>query len=315
MSELDIFNMNIDDFKSPETEKPKRDLYLPDPKKGSDNVFNAVIRFLPNINNPKKSAINVISYWLADESDDSQGFYVHCPSTVGDKSIIKDTFWKLKKSDNAYMVKKSEHLKRKEYNYSYVQIIKDKQNPDLEGTIQILRYPKTIKSKIDEQLNPGQEQIAMGESPVNVFDFFEGKDFLLKVKVKGGYWNYDDCKFAPTTSPIKINGVTLERNEESAKLIKEQFEGITNKVESYEYKEWDSDTRVRVEKYLMELTGDRVSALEPTSPTKASTEAVSEDNDLLNSATNESPTKVESAPTDKSSTSDEDMIDEWLNAD
>jgi hypothetical protein len=33
------------------------------------------------------------------------------------------------------------------------------------------------------------------EEPVNVFDFWEGANFKLKIKTVAGYWNYDSSEF------------------------------------------------------------------------------------------------------------------------
>lgn len=299
MSDIDIFNMNIEDFKSDEKPQKKSDIYLPDPKKGKDNTFKALIRFLPNIDNPKKSSIYTISYWLEDPRDEGKGFKAFCPSTVGDKSIIKDTYWELKKSGNAFLEEKATKLKRKEYYFSYVYIVKDGQNKENEGTVQIFRYPKTIKEMIDAQLNPSKEQIELGEVPTNIFDFFEGKDFLLQVKIKGGYWNYDDCKFANSSSSIKIEGAEVERNEEGAAALKALYETAPTKLEEFDYQPWDEDTRIKVENYLRQLKGESATVASREEEPKASAQP-------------SSPAPEQVMDSNEESNDSDDIISEWL---
>lgn len=250
--ELDIFNLSVDDLKTEEQTSSRNELYKTDPKKGKDSVYRAIIRFLPNINNPKKSIIKKFQYWL--ENNEGQGFYVDCPSSINEKSPIQDAFWKLYKSDSAFDKKQAERFKRKEYYYSYILVQKDPQNPELEGTVQIFRYPKAIKKLIDAQLQPEAEELEMGTQPVNVFDPFTGKDFLLKVILKGGFWNYDECKFSPNQDVISIKGVKMENNPESRKQILSIYEGI-QAIEDHEFKPWTDEIRTKVNDFLMEVTG------------------------------------------------------------
>lgn len=273
--ELDIFNLGIDDVKSPEAEKSKgSDIYKPDPKQSKDSIYRAILRLIPNIKDVKKSSIRKYSYWLEDET--GSGFYVDCPSSVpGEKSIIQDTFWKLYKSDSAFDKKQAEKLKRKEYHYMYVFVVKDPQRPELENTIQIARFPRAVKKLIDSQLEPSAEDIEMGIEPTNIYDFFEGKDFALKVTLKGGYWNYDESKFLEKSTPISINGVKMENNEEGRKMILDLYSGISEDLSIHEFKPWDNDMKARVYKFISDLTGenpgsayDKVTNTKPTTSTK-----------------------------------------------
>lgn len=253
MENFDIFNLGIDNFKNEETPVSKALEYKTDPKLSKDSIYRSIVRFVPNIKNPKKSIIKKYSYWLGLE--DGEGFYIDCPSSIKEPSIIQDTFWKLYKSESAFDKKQAEHIKRKEYYYSYVEIVKDPQRPELEGTIQVFRYPKAVKKLIDAQIQPEATEIEMGAEPTNIFDFFNGKDFSLKVTIKGGYWNYEECKFAPTSSPISIKGVKMDNNAESRNVILALYEGVQD-LDDFDFKPWNDEQRERVHKFLSELTGN-----------------------------------------------------------
>lgn len=250
---FDIFNLSLDNFKSEEKKQDTNTVYKTDPKLSKDSIYRSIVRFIPNLSNPKKSIIRKYSYWLEDAA--GAGFYVDCPSSnPGEKSVIQDTFWKLFKSESAFDKKQAERIKRKEYYYSYIFIVKDPQRPDLENTVQILRYPKAVKKMIDAQIQPSAEDIEMGVEPSNIFDFFTGKDFSLKVTLKGGYWNYDECKFSSTHTPISLNGVKMDNNTEGRKMIMGIYDGA-NSLDDHEFKPWNEDTHNRVYAYLQELTG------------------------------------------------------------
>ena len=251
---FDIFNLSLDNFKTEDKKtKSGSDLYKTDPKLSKDSIYRAIVRFIPNTKNPKNSIVKKFSYWLEDA--EGNGFYADCPSSINEKSVIQDTFWKLFKSESAFDKKQAERIKRKEYYYSYVEIVKDPQRPEMEGTVQILRYPKAVKKLIDSQISPDSSDIELGVEPTNIFDFFEGKDFSLKVTLKGGYWNYDECKFAATKSPIQIAGVKMENNAESRKMILDIYEGAQD-LEVHSFIPWDDQMRERVHSYLGDLTGN-----------------------------------------------------------
>lgn len=305
--ELDIFNLSVEDLKTEESSSSNRsDLYKTDPKKGKDSVYRAIIRFLPNINNPKKSILKKYQYWL--ENAQGEGFYVDCPSSINEKSVIQDTFWKLYKSDSAFDKKQAERFKRKEYYYSYILVQKDPQNPELEGTVQIFRYPKAIKKLIDAQLQPEAEELEMGTTPVNVFDPFTGKDFLLKVILKGGYWNYDECKFSPNSDVISIKGVKMDNNAESRKQILSLYEGAQS-IDEHDFKPWTDEVRTKVNAFLMEVTGTPGSDYSnTTAPTKTVKPQKQEDKEEVKS----SPVKESIAETSEVDDTKDAEIESWL---
>ena len=258
MENLDIFNLSLDNFKTEEKKSTGSDVYKTDPKLSKDSVYRSLVRFIPNLNNPKDSIIRKYSYWLEDAT--GAGFYADCPSsTPGEKSIIQDTFWKLFKSESAFEKKQAERMKRKEYYYSYVLVVKDAQRPELEGTVQILRFPRAVKKLIDAQIEPSAEDIEMGVEATNIFDFFAGKDFSLKVTMKGGYWNYDECKFGNTPSSVKVNGASMDNNEECRKMILSLYEGVPA-LEDHKFKPWSADQTNKVHGYIAELTGSNPGA-------------------------------------------------------
>lgn len=305
---FDIFNTSLDDFKQEEKPVAKSSEYKTDPKLSKDSIYRAIVRFVPNIKNPKKSIVKKFSYWL--ELNEGEGFYIDCPSSINEKSIIQDTFWKLFKSESAFDKKQAEHIKRKEYYYSYVEIVKDPQRPEMEGTIQILRYPKAVKKLIDAQIQPSAEEIEMGAEPTNIFDFFNGKDFSIKVTLKGGYWNYDECKFAPANSPISVKGVKMDNNAESRNLILGLYEGLTE-LETFDFKPWSDEQRDRVHKFLSELTGNPGAAYNAvTTPAKPAASApIYTPTETTSQPT--TPVNIDTASTDAAAGSDAE-IEDWL---
>ena len=237
-NEFDIFNVSVKDLDT--GDRPSNmgsDLYSPKPDQGQDGTYRSLIRFLPNIKNPRKPFVRKFVYWLEDR--DGNGFYADSPSTVGDKCPVQDMFFKLRNSESAVDKKMSEGLKRREVFYALVQIVKDPQNRDLEGQVKVFKFGYKIKTKIDEELNPQFDE------PTQVFDPFEGKNFELVISKKGGYPNYDSCKFHGNKSALELAGTAVTDSDESRKAILE-FLNDSPDLGNFEYKPWNDEQRNKV---------------------------------------------------------------------
>ena len=293
MADFDIFNLGVEDVEThqPQASTSANEVYKPTADDGKDGTYKALIRFVPNPENPRNSLIQKYVHWLTDAN--GNGKLVDSPSSVGDKCPIADVFWKLRNSDSAVDRKASDKLKRRQQYYSLIKIIKDPQNPALEGTYKVFKFGYKIKEKIDAELKPD-----FGE-PTQVFDLFEGKNFELIITRQGEYNNYDKSKFSSSRSAVDVNGEPAERTKESMAAIKAELDEAPS-LATYDYKAWDGETRDFVNGVLkMYLNpGDAISEISTSStpkksapkkekvaeavaaPTSSSTTEVSSDDDL-----------------------------------
>lgn len=241
MSELnDIFNLDGDMFVTKNEGKSKdSDFYKPYPEDGKDGVYKALVRFLPNPQDPKKSKIHKYYVYLNDPRT-GDGFSVDCPSTVGKKSILKDIFWKLKNSHSAADQELSKKFSRKEDYYSLIQVVADKNRPELEGKIMIFKYGKKLNDMIESQLKP-----EYGD-PCNPFDLFDGKLFGIHVRKVGEWNNYDLCQFVGERCPISIEGKKMERNQNDMNSILEYLKTGPQNLLDFDYKEWNETLTEKV---------------------------------------------------------------------
>jgi len=263
MKEFDIFNLNIEDVDTHETQSKasSNEVYKPSADEGKDGVYKALIRFVPNPTNPRNSLIKKYVHWLTVPSGD--GKIVDSPSTIGEKCPIAEAFFKLRKSDSAVDRKMSDKLKRREQYYSLVKIIKDPQNPESEGTYKVFRFGFKIKEKIEEETKP-----AFGE-PTQIFDLFNGKNFELIITRQGDFNNYDKSKFSASTSAIVMDGSPAERSQETMTAIKAELDAAPS-LEPYEYKKWNSETLDFVNTVLRQYLspGTSIDTVVNTTPTK-----------------------------------------------
>lgn len=250
MENLDIFNLDAEVLLNQKTTSSKSDnFYKPNPENGKDGVYKSLIRFLPNIADPSKSKIQKYYVWLKDPVT-GDSFPVDCPTTVGKKSILKDLFWKLKNSHSAADQELSEAFSRKEDYYALVQIVRDQNQPELEGKIMIYKFPGKINQLLEAQLKP-----EFGDK-INPFDLFEGKLLGLNVRKVGKWNNYDMCSFVGDRCAIQIDGVTMKKTKEDMAKITEYLKTGPQNLGEFAYKEWDEETQEKVMRVIRNTVPD-----------------------------------------------------------
>jgi hypothetical protein len=169
----------------------------------------AVIRFLPAPDGESVPWAKVYSHafkgnggWLID----------NCLTTNGDKCPVCAANSKLWNSGIESDKATARDRKRKLSYYSNIYVVTDPKNPENEGNVMLFKYGKKIHDKILAAMQPEFQD----ETPVNVFDFWEGANFKIKIKTVGGYWNYDSSEF---TSPAALNS----DDEELERIWKQQY--------------------------------------------------------------------------------------------
>lgn len=299
--EQDIFNLDGNSFINPT--KPKaQSFYQPQADEGREGVYKAVIRFLPFHKNPNKSKIQKYYVWI-NNTVDGEAFSVDCPSTVGKKSILKDTYWKLKNSQSASEQALAENFSRAENFYSLVQIVKDPNKPELEGKIMVFKFGKKINDKIEAQLKP------LVGNPCNPYDLFEGKLFALHITKKQKWNNYDSCEFVGDKCSLQLPGEAApisKTKEDMAKVLNWLKEG-SPELDKYEYKDWTDEVTEKVHRAIKNIIPDgrlveqilsSAKSDRPTTGTPSASKDVSHEIDEVSSVAKESPatsTKTEKA--------------------
>ena len=300
-NEFDIFSVSVKDLDTGDRPAPSSDLYTPKPDQGTDGTYRSLIRFLPNVKNPRKPFVRKYVYWLEDR--DGNGFYVDSPSTVGEKCAVQDMFFKLRNSESAVDKKMSEGLKRREVFYALVQIVKDPQNRDLEGQVKIMKFGYKIKTKIDEELNPQFDE------PTQVFDPFEGKNFELVISKKGGYPNYDSSKFQGSRSAMTIGDEAVTADDAGRTAILDYIKDAPE-LANFDYRPWTDEQRNKVMGVLSQFSNPG-SSIETVTRAQAAPEPVKSE------AAAASVTETASAPAASETKSEDsskgDDFDDFIN--
>ena len=235
-SGFDIFDFSTEDIKDASVSSLDQDLYKPTPENGRNGSYSSIIRFIPWWKDSKNSIVKKWTVFLEDPVSGKKRT-LDCPSTVNEKSVLRDMFFKLYKSNSVREKELAEKFKRKRACYSLVYIIKDENRPELEGKIMILRFGQKILDKIINEMAP-----PLGGRPRKPFDPFAARPFSLIVTKKGGYANYDDSYFLDEAWPLRINGEEIDRDETKPEEIIKWLETSSPNLETHYYKKWDEQT-------------------------------------------------------------------------
>lgn len=226
------------------TEKKKYvreiDPNLYEPRLNAEGSADIILRFLPAPENDTVQIATVYSHsfevggkWLIAKCPATLGRTHKCPiceaaSKVWNKNAPEGTPESFQNKNTVKQFKKASF-------YINVLIIKDNNTPENNNTVKVMRIPKKIYTKIVSKMNPSQEDLDSGESPIAVMDYIKGANFKLKIRSKKvpGYVqlvrDYDLSEFA-TPSPL---GTEAFINEIDSKLISLRSY-IENDIETYE---------------------------------------------------------------------------------
>ena len=163
----------------------------------------AVIRFLPAPDKEDMAFVRVFNHGFQGPG----GWYIeNSLTTLGQKDPLGEynsVLWNSGVEANKEIARKQ---KRRLTYFSNIYVVEDKANPQNEGKVFLFRYGKKIFDKISSMANPEFED----ESPVDIFNLWEGANFKLKIRKVDGYSNYDKSEFV-TPAPLLDDDSELER--------------------------------------------------------------------------------------------------------
>ena len=162
----------------------------------------AVIRFLPAPDGETVPWAKVYSHAFQGPG----GWYIeNSLTTLGDKDPVGEVNRRLWNSGEDADKDTARKQKRKLSYYSNIYVVKDPKHPENEGKVFLYKYGKKIHDKILAAMQPEFQD----ETPINVFDLWEGANFKLKIKKVAGFWNYDSSEF-DSISALSADDTELE---------------------------------------------------------------------------------------------------------
>ena len=154
---------------------------------------SATIRFLPKTEHDELPWVKVFSH--AFQGPTGKWYIENSLTTLGENDPVGELNTQLWNSGSDANKEIARKQKRKLHFVANVLIISDPKHPENEGQVRLFKFGKKIFDKIMDKARPTFED----EQPVNVFDFWEGADFKLRMRKVDGYPNYDQSVFLEPT--------------------------------------------------------------------------------------------------------------------
>lgn len=155
-------------------------IYKPNPKfaTSEDGVYRSKVRIILNPLSPKDTIVPQAQYWL-QSVDGSRP--VFSSLSIGDKNCPIFKAWKsLWYSDDEEKKERSRKIFQKnETQWVLVQILEDKNQPELVGKFKVMKLAKDIYTKMVDLMNPSAES---GKTPYPVADYVVGLELSLVVQ-------------------------------------------------------------------------------------------------------------------------------------
>jgi len=174
----------------------------------------AVIRFLPVVDGEDVPWARVFSHGFQGKG----GWFIeNCPTTLGKKCPVceaNNELWNSGIEDDKTVAR---DRKRKLSYVANVYVVSDPKHPENEGKIFLFKFGKKIFDKIMEKIQPEFPD----DQPVNVFDFWQGANFKLKIRKVAGYINYDKSEFEEPSALMGGDDAKLESLWKKQHALKE----------------------------------------------------------------------------------------------
>ena len=199
---LENLSQQLDKMASKGYSDPLKEKYWSPTRDSAGNGF-AIIRFLPA---PAEEDMPFVRIW--DHGFQGPGgWYIENSLTTLNQddpvSAYNSKLWNSGADADKEIARKQ---KRRLKYHSNILVIKDSANPENEGKVFLYAYGKKIFDKLNDMMNPQFED----ETPVNPFDFWEGANFRLKIRMVEKYPNYDKSEFDDPSALFDGDDAKLE---------------------------------------------------------------------------------------------------------
>ena len=150
----------------------------------------ATLRFLPRVEGDELPWVRIFSHGF--QGPTGKWYIENSLTTLGENDPVGELNTQLWNSGSDANKEIARKQKRKLSFIANILVVSDPKHPENEGKVFLFKFGKKIFDKIMDKARPTFED----EKPVNVFDFWEGANFKLRMRKKDGYANYDESVFS-----------------------------------------------------------------------------------------------------------------------
>ena len=150
---------------------------------------SATIRFLPRTEGDELPWVRIFNHGF--QGPTGKWYIENSLTTLGENDPVGELNSRLWNDGTEASKEVARKQKRRLTYIANVLIVSDPKHPENEGQVRLFKFGKKIFDKIMDKAKPTFED----ETPVNVFDYWEGADFKLRMRKVDGYPNYDQSVF------------------------------------------------------------------------------------------------------------------------
>jgi len=151
---------------------------------------SATIRFLAKVESDELPWVRTFSHGF--QGPTGKWYIENSLTTLGEDDPVGELNTKLWNSGSEANKEIARKQKRRLSFIANILVISDTKHPENEGKVFLFKFGKKIFDKLMDKANPTFED----EKPVNVFDYWEGANFKLRMRKKDGFTNYDESVFS-----------------------------------------------------------------------------------------------------------------------
>lgn len=192
------------------------------PEKDKAGNATATIRFLPRTEGDDLPWVKLFSHGFKSKST-GRWFIEDCLTSLMDETgspcqcpVCKHNtvLWNSTTDEKSPIREVVRQQKRKLSYVSNILVVNDPKHPENNGQVFLFKYGKKIYDKIMDKARPTFED----EQPVNVFDYWDGANFKLRMKMADGFPNYDSSEFESPSAVAPNDEAILEIAKKQYKL-------------------------------------------------------------------------------------------------
>ena len=204
----------LEKVNNPET-KSYQDTRFWKPERDKAGNGTATIRFLARTEGDELPWVKVFSHGFKGPS--GRWYIEDSLTTIGQADPVSELNTKLWNSttDDKSPARAQARAQKRKLNYiSNILVVNDPKHPENNGKVFLFKYGKKIFDKIMDKAKPTFED----EEPVNVFDYWEGANFKLRIKTVSSFPNYDDSVFEAQAPVAQSDEAILSVAQQQYKL-------------------------------------------------------------------------------------------------
>ena len=158
------------------------------PERDKAGNASATIRFLSRSEGDELPWVKIFSHGFQGPS--GRWYIENSLTTLGKPDPVSELntrLWNGTTDDNSPARKQAREQKRRLNYIANILVVSDPKHPENNGKVFLFKFGKKIFDMIMDKARPTFED----EAPVNVFDYWEGANFKLRMKTVDKYPNYD----------------------------------------------------------------------------------------------------------------------------